>query len=564
MKKILVILVIAISFWAVIPWSYLGLSVVESPLSDYKLGLDLHGGVELDYLVDFSSTPDITPERRIQILEDMKTILDGRVRRIGTTEPTLNTALYGDETHIIVQIPTPSSHDKLGAEERAEKDKAFIREAKSVIGQVVKIQFKEPRPSDEFNAVLAKRWDVVNAISQSFNTKNIPFDAWGQKIADTYENVFSFKSVEIQSLLGKESLILSDLTTLFPVDATLGKNEFSGKIPWVKLGAREGVGFVSIESFDGKPLSLSSPIDIRIVFVDKEPLKFRPALGQNNQTLDEKHLINTLPSPDQTTGQYVVNLIFDSEGQKMFGDITEKNAGWVIAIFLGNELLTAPNVSGRIDGNAIITSGGEQDSKKWATDLSKRINEGIVPVGIYEHSEQTIGPNLGKTSLNQLIISGIIGFILICAFILWRYRSAGLVASFCLLLYIIVVLAIVRLWPSASGEPGITLTLSGVAGLVLSLAMAIDSNILLLERVRDFLDQGKDMTSSLRLGFREAWSAVWDSHITGLLVGLILWWMGVSLVTGFGQMTVIGIIVNLWIVRYVCNPLTIWLRTKIG
>jgi preprotein translocase subunit SecD len=121
MKKILVILVIAISFWAVIPWSYLGLSVIEGPLSDYKLGLDLHGGVELDYLVDFSSTPDITPERRIQILEDMKTILDGRVRRIGTTEPTLNTALYGDETHIVVQIPTPSSHDKLGPEERAEE-----------------------------------------------------------------------------------------------------------------------------------------------------------------------------------------------------------------------------------------------------------------------------------------------------------------------------------------------------------------------------------------------------------------------------------------------------------
>ena len=89
----------------------------------------------------------------------------------------------------------------------------------------------------------------------------------------------------------------------------------------------------------------------------------------------------------------------------MFGDITERNAGGVIAIFLGNQLLTAPNVSSRIDGNAIITSGGESDSKKWATQLSKSINEGIVPVGIYEHSEQTIGPNLGKASLMELIIS---------------------------------------------------------------------------------------------------------------------------------------------------------------
>lgn len=91
------------------------------------------------------------------------------------------------------------------------------------------------------------------------------------------------------------------------------------------------------------------------------------------------------------------------------------------------------------------------------------------------------------------------------------------------MIYVFVLLALVRLM-------GITLTLSGVAGIVLSLGLAIDSNVLLLERVRDFLDSGKDMKTSLKLGFREAWSAVWDSHITGLLVGLVLWWMGVSLV----------------------------------
>lgn len=294
-----------------------------------------------------------------------------------------------------------------------------------------------------------------------------------------------------------------------------------------------------------------------MLFVDKEPLRFKAALGKNGEILDENHLINTIPSPDPTTGQYVVNLVFDTEGQKMFGDITEKNAGGIIAIFLGNRLLTAPQVSSRIDGNAIITSGGEPDSKKWATNLSKEINEGIVPVGIYEHSEHTIGPNLGKTSLHQLIISGVVGLIIICAFLLWRYGVSGVVAGASLLIYTVLLLALVRIM-------GITLTLSGVAGIVLSLGLAIDSNILFLERVRDFLDHGKDMKASLKLGFHEAWAAVWDSHITSLLVGLILWWMGVSLVKGFGQMTVLGIIVSLIVVRYICNPLTIWLRNKIG
>lgn len=142
-------------------------------------------------------------------------------------------------------------------------------------------------------------------------------------------------------------------------------------------------------------------------------------------------------------------------------------------------------------------------------------------------------------------------------FLLWRYGVSGIVAGVSLVIYVFVLLALVRLM-------GITLTLSGVAGIVLSLGLAIDSNVLLLERVRDFLDSGKDMKTSLKLGFREAWSAVWDSHITGLLVGLVLWWMGVSLVKGFGQMTVLGIIVSLIVVRYICNPLTIWLRNKMS
>lgn len=137
-------------------------------LDDYKLGLDLHGGVELDYLVDFSNTADLTTTRKNQILEDMKTILDSRVRRIGTTEPTLNTAFYGDETHIIVQVPTPSENDHLSVIDRQKKDQEFIAEAKSVIGQVIKIQFKEPRPEDEFQNILKNRASIITEMEKDF------------------------------------------------------------------------------------------------------------------------------------------------------------------------------------------------------------------------------------------------------------------------------------------------------------------------------------------------------------------------------------------------------------
>lgn len=556
MKKIILFVVVLVSFWVAIPWTSLGLPSLDRKVGDYKLGLDLHGGVELDYLVDFPADMDAT--RRTQVIEDMKTILDGRVRRIGTTEPTLNTAQYGDETHIIVQIPTPSEFDKLSPLERTKRDATFIQEAKAVIGQVIKIQFKEPRPEEEFQALLKTRGSIVTAIEKEFNKKENPFDAFSQKMADTYENVFYFKNQDIKSLISSESITLETLKNAIKTDIIpLTGPTFKWKIGEATLGNQTGEAFALINTLDQSPIAANKELEVRILFVHKEPLRFKPAKGKNGDILNEKHLVNTIPNLDPTTGNYIVNLIFDTEGQKMFGDITERNAGGVIAIFLGNQLLTAPNVSSRIDGNAIITSGGETDSKKWATQLSKSINEGIVPVGIYEHSEQTIGPNLGKASLMELIISWVIGLIVMYGFLLWRYGLSGIVAGVSLIIYVFVLLALVRLM-------GITLTLSGVAGIVLSLGLAIDSNVLLLERVRDFLDSGKDMKTSLKLGFREAWSAVWDSHITGLLVGLVLWWMGVSLVKWFGQMTVLGIIVSLIVVRYICNPLTIWLRNKMS
>lgn len=176
-------------------------------------------------------------------------------------------------------------------------------------------------------------------------------------------------------------------------------------------------------------------------------------------------------------------------------------------------------------------------------------------MAIYEHSERTIGPNLGKASMRELIISGFIGLILVTGLIFWRYRFDGVIAIAGLVIHIIFLLAMVRLL-------GITLTLSGIAGIVLGIGIAIDANILLLERVKDYLRQGKDIKTALRLGFEGAWATVWDSNITGLLVGCILWWLGVSLVKGFGQMTALGIIISLFVIKHICNPLTVWWRNR--
>ncbi len=222
MKKYFLFILVILSIWAATPWSLVGLPQLDRKIGDYKLGLDLHGGVELDYLVDFPA--DMIASRRVQVIEDMKTILDGRVRRIGTTEPTLNTAQYGDETHVIVQIPTPSEFNSLPADERVKKNADFIREAKAVIGQVIKVQFREMRPDNEFEDLLAKRGEVVAAIQQEFSTKTIPFDSFAQKISDSYENVFYYKNQDIKAFLqGKDAT----LETLKPI---IGDIAMTGKV----------------------------------------------------------------------------------------------------------------------------------------------------------------------------------------------------------------------------------------------------------------------------------------------------------------------------------------------
>lgn len=275
MKKYFLFLLVLVSIWAATPWSLVGLPQLDAKIGDYKLGLDLHGGVELDYLVDFPTNMDAT--RRVQVIEDMKTILDGRVRRIGTTEPTLNTAQYGDETHIIVQIPTPSEFSSLPAQERAKKDTDFIREAKAVIGQVIKIQFREMRPENEYKDLLAKRGEVVATIQKDFKNKTIPFDSFAQRITDSFENVFYYKNQDIKVALQGKEVTIETLKTLIGDVAITGK-QFENIVDTITLGSATGHGIVSVEALDGGDILPGKPLDVRMIFIAKEPLQYRPAL----------------------------------------------------------------------------------------------------------------------------------------------------------------------------------------------------------------------------------------------------------------------------------------------
>lgn len=233
----------------------------------------------------------------------------------------------------------------------------------------------------------------------------------------------------------------------------------------------------------------------------------------------------------------VVQLDFNAEGREKFKVLTEAHIGEPIAIFLDGELITAPTVQSPItDGTAIVTGQFDLESAKQ---LAIQLNAGALPVPVTLIEERTIGATLGTESVQQSLVAGVIGFILIGIFMTGYYRMAGLIATLALLIYAVLTLAIFELIP-------ITLTLAGIAGFVLSIGMAVDANVLIFERMREELQKGKPLNLAIDEGFRRAWSSIIDSNVSSLITAAILYYATTGLVRGFAVTLAIGILVSMF------------------
>jgi preprotein translocase subunit SecD len=240
---------------------------------------------------------------------------------------------------------------------------------------------------------------------------------------------------------------------------------------------------------------------------------------------------------DQRTGQPQISLQFDAEGTKLFADITQQNIGKRVAIFLDDEILSAPNVQSAItNGQAVITG---QFTVQEAKDLVTRLNSGALPVPIRLISQQDIGATLGLASVQKSVQAGLIGFAIVALFMIIYYRLPGFIAVIALSIYTILSLAIFKLF-------GITLTLAGIAGFILSVGMAVDANILIFERMKEELRKGKSLQQAVEDGFHRAWLSVRDSNFSSLITTSILAYFGSSIVRGFAITLSLGILVSMF------------------
>jgi len=243
----------------------------------------------------------------------------------------------------------------------------------------------------------------------------------------------------------------------------------------------------------------------------------------------------------------VVSLQFTNEGTQLFAEATRANIGQPIFIYMDDELISAPNVNSVIsDGAAQITGGF---SREGADLLASQIRSGSLPFGLIVISDSLIGARLGAEALRTSIIAGIIGLGLVLLFMGLVYRTMGLCANLALLIYVALVMLMI------SGFT-VTLSLPGIAGIILSIGMAVDANIVIFERIREEVVAGKTLKGAIRTGYRRAWPAILDSNVTTLIAGGVLFWLGTGPIMGFAQMLIIGILVSMFTCLFVTRIIT--------
>lgn len=245
---------------------------------------------------------------------------------------------------------------------------------------------------------------------------------------------------------------------------------------------------------------------------------------------------------DQTTMEPQVLLEFDDEGKEIFKEITERSIGKQVAIMIDGAIISAPVVREAITGGTAQITG--DFSVEEAKKLVRNLNAGALRVPIELISQTTVGPTLGKISLDKSLSAGIFGFLMVCLFMLVFYRLSGLLAALSLLLYAMILLSLFKLIP-------VTLTLASIGGAVLSIGMAVDANVLIFERVKEERQRGASFQSAIRIGFSRAWTSIRDSNLTTLLVALIMFSFGSGFVKGFALTLSLGIFVSVFSAMFV-------------
>ncbi|MBT6144018.1 MAG: protein translocase subunit SecD [Gemmatimonadetes bacterium] len=508
-----------------------------------NLGLDLQGGI---HLVMEVVTEGLTQEEARDAVDRAQEVIRNRVDQFGVAEPTIQRQ---GETRIIVELP--------GLQD--------VERAKNLIGQTALLEFQLVEPDEDrdrllqrIDAVLAAGNASAAAATDAAGTDTDAADA--QDAADVADT-----SSVAPSLFGDDTAAGED--GLFGTDeeealaAEADNRRLLARL--ARLGSEVAVmqrdlAAVKAMLADERAQNVI-PDDVEFLFTSKaegaEGNKYYMLyLARTKPEMTGNMIADAQVSIGQSVeymGQPIVDLRTTDEGVRLFRRITGAHIQDRLAIVLDGAVYSAPTIQTKImDGRSIITGSGTQDEAK---DLAIVLRAGALPAKVEIIEDRTVGPSLGHDSIEQSKVAALICLIAIAIFMVLYYRVAGIVANIALAMNMLFVLAILAAFHA-------TLTLPGIAGIILTIGMAVDANVLIFERVREELRTGKTMRAAIDSGYNHALSAIVDANITTFIVGIVLYEFGTGPIRGFALTLCVGIVSSLFtafvVTRAIINLLT--------
>ena len=507
-----------------------------------KLGLDLQGGMHLVVEID---DPDgtLTEEARTDAIDRAETVLRTRIDELGVEEPLIQKV--GND-RIIVELAGISDENQ----------------AKDVIRRAAFLEFKLVRPWVDLSSDLPRIDRVIVATlgADSLSSLGRDVEAPTSSIeellfsADVLEEGDSAAAGDSEAEVAAEAGQVAqeevseaeaeedDSTILSPFTALLNQ------------GSQDGVYLVTEEDVEAAELFLSIPDVQRAMPRDVvlqwglTPIALSGRIYRELYILQEDAFItgqmleNAVSGRDPQFNTPQVQFELSRRGGRRFAEVTGQNVGEFLAIVLDGEVVSAPVIRDRIGARGQIDLGGS--TLQEASDLALVLRAGALPAPLRIMEERTVGPSLGQDSVDQGRIAGMIGIVLVILIMCSYYRVAGMLSVCALTVYVVLVLGGLAMF-------GATLTVPGIAGLILSIGMAVDANVLIFERIREELDAGRAVRTAVDDGFGNALSAIVDANLTTLITALILFQFGTGPVRGFAVTLSIGILASFFTALYV-------------